>query len=177
MADFAANVAAAMARLHPAWAAEPGVVAVSGGADSVALLRALHAANPPGGLVVAHLNHQLRGAESDGDEAFVRDLADRLRKSFHVETLTIQALGGNLEATARAVRYDWLARVAADTGAGWIATGHTADDQAETVLHRLVRGTGLTGLRGIAGRRSVLLSPGGESLGWNPSPLGERGWG
>ena len=58
--------------------------------------------------------------------------------------------GANLEATARRVRYRWLADVARETGARWVATGHTADDQAETVLHRLLRGTGLQGLRGIA---------------------------
>src|SRR5207253_9701726 len=61
----------------------------------------------------------------------------------------------NLEATARRVRYDWLSGVARVTGCSWVATGHTADDQAETVLHRLLRGTGLQGLRGIASRRPL----------------------
>jgi tRNA(Ile)-lysidine synthase len=68
--------------------------------------------------------------------------------------------GGNLEAVARRVRYDWLTRVAQETGSAWVATGHTADDQAETVLHRLLRGAGLRGLRGIAVRRE--LAPGVE---------------
>jgi tRNA(Ile)-lysidine synthase len=136
----------------------PGVVAVSGGADSVALLCAFAADPPPGGLVVAHLNHRLRGAYGDADAAFVATLFPDL--PHHVEAIDVRAAaaGGNLEATAREVRYAFLARAAAATGAGWVATGHTADDQAETVLHRLIRGSGLRGLRGIAVTRG--LAPG-----------------
>ncbi|QDU20150.1 tRNA lysidine(34) synthetase TilS [Urbifossiella limnaea] len=125
----------------------PGVVAVSGGADSVALLRALEGVEP---LIVAHFHHGLRGAEADADAAFVRELAGRLGCRFELGGADVRAAGGNLEAAARRLRYGWLAEVAAATGAAWVATGHTADDQAETVLHRLVRGTGLRGLRGIA---------------------------
>ena len=134
----------------------PGVVAVSGGADSVAMLRALAAECPPGGLVVAHLNHQLRGPAGDSDAAFVAGLLPNL--PHRVESIDVRALAGgdNLEATARRVRYDFLARVARSTGAGWVATGHTLDDQAETVLHRLVRGSGLRGLRGIAAARELV---------------------
>ena len=126
-----------------------GVVAVSGGADSVALLRALCQAGV-GPLTVAHLNHRSRGAESDADEAFVRDLAASLGLDFRARSVDVAARGGNFEEAARRVRYEFFAEVAAGVGAAWVATGHTADDQAETVLHRLVRGTGLQGLRGIA---------------------------
>lgn len=128
----------------------PGVVAVSGGADSVALLRALQMIYPET-LTVAHINHQLRGSESDGDESFVRELASRLDLPVRVKSVDVakEATGANLEATARRVRYEFFAEVAAEVGAGWVATGHTADDQAETVLHRLIRGSGLQGLRGI----------------------------
>jgi tRNA(Ile)-lysidine synthase len=147
------------------------VVAVSGGADSVALLRALDdARNPrsPLPLVVAHLNHQLRGAESDADEEFVAGLVAQLvaagranlslcRAQLDVAGLA-RAEGANLEAVARRERYRWLADTARAHGARWIATGHTANDQAETVLHRLLRGAGLRGLRGIARRRE--LEPG-----------------
>jgi tRNA(Ile)-lysidine synthase len=131
-----------------------GVVAVSGGADSVALLRALHAA-PVKVLVVAHVNHQLRGADSDADEAFVRELCATLGVECRVKSVDVAALaaGDNLESTARRVRYEFFAEVAQEAGAAWIATAHTADDQAETVLHRLIRGTGLQGLRGIAGSK------------------------
>ena len=142
------------------------VAAVSGGPDSVALLHALlrlrSASSPP--LVIAHLNHQLRGADSDADEAFVRGLYASLsvnhpRLILCCERVDVAAVArdakANLEETARRLRYGWLERVAREHGLGLVATGHTADDQAETVLHRLLRGTGLRGLRGIAERRPL----------------------
>jgi tRNA(Ile)-lysidine synthase len=145
-----------------------GVVAVSGGPDSVALLRALVALASEGligSLIVAHLNHQLRGAESDADEEFIRELGERLSADLPGRLLwrgarvdvaeEARRRGAGLEETARAVRYDWLASVARETGAAWVATGHTADDQAETVLHRLLRGAGLRGLSGIPRRRPL----------------------
>jgi tRNA(Ile)-lysidine synthase len=144
-----------------------GVVAVSGGPDSVALLLALVGLRgdaPPGRLVIGHVNHQLRGPESDADEAFVRDLHASLvaRGAAGLELSTVRwdaraglGPGVNLENHARLGRYQLLLRMASAAGVGWIATGHTADDQAETVLHRLLRGTGLKGLRGIAARRPV----------------------
>ncbi len=141
------RVRAAMDRLMPGWGTVRGVVAVSGGADSVALLRAV--AECGATVTAAHLNHQLRGAESNGDEAFVTDLANTLKVPVRTERIDVAGLGGNLEATARRVRYEWLTKVAAEVGGGWIATGHTADDQAETVLHRLIRGTGLRGPGGV----------------------------
>jgi tRNA(Ile)-lysidine synthase len=142
-----------------------GVVAVSGGADSVALLRALCACGVP--LVAAHVNHRLRGADSDADEAFVRELCAQLGVECRVKAVDVSALaaGDNLESTARRVRYEFFAEVAAEVGAAWIATAHTADDQAETVLHRLIRGTGLQGLRGIAAEKKPhppAPSPGGR---------------
>jgi tRNA(Ile)-lysidine synthase len=129
---------------------EPGIVAVSGGADSVALLRASIEAGCTN-LTVAHVNHQLRGEESEADEDFVKRLAESLGLAFHSERIDLKKEPGNLEAEARRLRYEFLERVAVHGGASWIATGHTADDQAETVLHRLLRGAGLQGLRGIAG--------------------------
>jgi tRNA(Ile)-lysidine synthase len=146
-----------------------GVVAVSGGPDSVALLRALLLLRPGAPLTVAHLNHCLRGADSDADQAFVtalhaRRIAEGATLGWRCERIDVAALarerGENLEAVARQVRYGWLAQVARDAGATWVATGHTADDQAETVLHRLLRGTGLKGLCGIRARRE--LAPGVE---------------
>jgi tRNA(Ile)-lysidine synthase len=144
--------------------AEGGVVvAVSGGADSIALLRAV--VGTERGVVAAHLNHQLRGAASDADEAFVAALCDRLkaegctRLAFRSERLDVarraREAGANLESEARRLRYAWLRQVAQESGCGLVVTGHSADDQAETVLHRLLRGTGLAGLRGIARRRPL----------------------
>jgi tRNA(Ile)-lysidine synthase len=146
-----------------AWSAlgdpPPGmVVAVSGGPDSVALARALLAARPGGTpLVLAHLNHQLRGGDSDADEAFVRDFAAGMGLTLVCHRLDVAALaaGENLEAAARRERYRWLAGVARSHGLNFVATGHNANDQAETVLHRLLRGAGLDGLRGIAARRPL----------------------
>jgi tRNA(Ile)-lysidine synthase len=134
----------------------PGVAAVSGGADSVALLRGLLDAGV-GPLTVAHFNHRLRGAESDADAEFVRELAARLGLPFRLGGADVRsaAAGDNLEATARRLRYGWLAEAAREAGAVWVATGHTADDQAETVLHRLIRGAGLQGLRGVAAEREL----------------------
>lgn len=146
----------------------PGlVVAVSGGGDSVALLRALAAARPGPSvaLVAAHLNHQLRGQASDADEAFVAALAASLPAVRLVTgRLDVARLAAerhdNLEAVARRERYRWLAGVARAAGLAFVATGHTASDQAETVLFRLLRGSGIDGLRGISARHE--LEPGVE---------------
>lgn len=140
------------------------VAAVSGGADSVALLHFV-LETLPGRVVVAHVNHCLRGDESDGDEAFVIALAERLQSVFPgrvgIRTtrreLAQHSRRDGIEDAARRVRYDWLAEVAHSEGIGWIATGHTADDQAETILHNIIRGTGLRGLVGMSQRR--LLAP------------------
>jgi len=137
------------------WTPGTGVLAaVSGGADSTCLLdlfRRLREESPFD-LTVAHLNHSLRGAESDRDEEFVRSLAGRLGLPFHVRRLSPGSLEGSkdgLEAAARRARYAFLEETARETGAKRVALGHTRDDQAETFLLRLVRGSGTRGLAGI----------------------------
>jgi tRNA(Ile)-lysidine synthase len=139
-----------------------GVVALSGGPDSVCLagiLRDLQRLGSFPKLVLAHLNHQLRGTESDADEAFVTLLAQDWGLSFRTQRVDIaveaRQRGANLEETARQLRYDWLTQIAGEEGAVWVATGHSADDQAETVLFRLLRGSGLQGLAGMPERRAL----------------------
>src|SRR5262245_61837642 len=144
------------------------VVAVSGGPDSVCLLHALVAlqrTRTKRSLCVAHFNHRLRGSDSDADEEFVRHLHEELGAQYtEIQfrmgqadvALLAEAERANTEGMARQIRYRWLAEVAREMKASWIATGHTADDQAETVFHRLLRGSGIQGLRGIADRKSVV---------------------
>jgi tRNA(Ile)-lysidine synthase len=140
------------------------IAAVSGGADSVALLTALAALKRAGTgkLIVAHFNHQARGAESDEDENFVQQLAEQLQLPFLAGRSESGATGpaarNGFEAAARAVRYAFLTDAARKTGARYVTVAHTADDQAETVLHRIVRGTGIAGLGGMP--RARLLAPG-----------------
>ncbi|MEJ5277520.1 MAG: tRNA lysidine(34) synthetase TilS, partial [Thermogemmata sp.] len=138
----------------------PGVVGVSGGADSVALLRALVAAGRS--VTAAHVHHGLRGAEADADEEFVRGLCQRLGVRYEGRRVEVSAWGRNVEAAGRRARYAFFAEVAQRTGAQWVAVAHTADDQAETILHRLIRGTGLSGLRGMAAERALALPGGGN---------------
>ncbi|MDE3197666.1 MAG: tRNA lysidine(34) synthetase TilS [Acidobacteriota bacterium] len=120
-------------------------VAVSGGADSVFLLHILQEL----GLAAAvlHVNHRLRGPDSDADQAFVAALAARL--NLPLFTLTAPPAAGNLEQEARRARYDFFARHMAAGLCDAVATGHTLDDQAETVLARFLRGSGTAGLAGI----------------------------
>jgi len=141
---------------------QPGesvVVAVSGGPDSVALLAALHLLAPEYSLelVVAHLNHGLR-KEAMAEELFVKHLAEAYGQPFESESVNIRDLGRqwgkSLEDAARDARYVFLDRVAGKYGAGKIALGHHRQDQAETVLMNLIRGSGLEGLKGMMPKRA-----------------------
>jgi tRNA(Ile)-lysidine synthase len=144
-------------------------VAVSGGPDSVALLRAFADLAPSLGvvLVVLHLNHHLRGAESDADQDFVAALAEKHSLEAVLGSADIGADGGpSLEAAGRRARYAFFLHAAADHRLDCVATGHTRDDQAETILLRLLRGSGSSGLSGIL--RSCDLS----ALAQAPVPVG-----
>ena len=131
------------------------LLAVSGGADSTCLLHLLAALRQGFDirLHVAHLDHKLRGAESAADADYVRDLADSLDIPLTVDTADVRSYKNknkiSLEEAAREVRYTFLAQTAASIGTEYIATGHTLDDQVETILMHIIRGTGIKGLVGL----------------------------
>jgi tRNA(Ile)-lysidine synthase len=142
------------------------LVALSGGSDSVALLHLMHELQREGDLSVvgvAHLNHQLRGAESDQDETFCRAVAASLSLPIVAERVDVAAAAHqarrSLEPTARDVRYAFLHRAAVSLEADRIAVGHTRNDQAETFLLRLIRGAGPVGLAGIHPRAGIVVRP------------------
>jgi tRNA(Ile)-lysidine synthase len=129
------------------------VVAVSGGPDSIALLSLLHrlARSWRLTLTVVHCNYGLRGAESDGDESFVSIFCQERQLSLviHRPTLVKRRQRSSLQAAARDARYDFMNQLAHEVGADCIAVGHTANDQAETLLMWMLRGAGMTGLAGM----------------------------
>lgn len=158
-----AQFEAAIARQWPAerWCDVTVVVAVSGGPDSVALLRGLHAlkkATGSGKLIVAHFNHRLR-PDAENDAHWVRSLADSLQLDCEIGTGDVAeeaaSAGDGIEAAARAARYRFLQSVAERRGGRYVVTGHTADDQIETVLFNFLRGTGLSGLAAMPHARPL----------------------
>jgi tRNA(Ile)-lysidine synthase len=137
-------------------------VAVSGGGDSVALLHILLALARAGAdwqLSVAHLNHQLRPGSAEADEAFVRELATQLDLPCCCEARDVRAAARerrlNLEAAARAVRYEFLEEAARKQGSLYVATGHSGDDELETILWRVSRSSDLQSLVGIPPSRPI----------------------
>jgi len=141
------------------------LLAVSGGADSIALLHVMHALMRRGvvraDLLCVHVNHHLRGAASDGDEVFVKTQAAELGLPVIARSVDVRAFARtrklSIETAGRQLRLACLEEVARAEDCAWIATGHQMEDNAETVLHRLRRGTGFRGLAGI----------------WPARPLGE----
>jgi tRNA(Ile)-lysidine synthase len=140
-------------------------VGVSGGADSVGLLLLLLELREKLGIVlsVAHLNHKLRGAASEADEKFVRRLAAKDGLEFYGESVDVAARArrekANVEDMGRRARYEFFARLVAEGKVDAVAVAHTADDQAETVLAHILRGTGLAGLGGIHPETESVVRP------------------
>jgi tRNA(Ile)-lysidine synthase len=137
---------------------ETVLCAVSGGPDSVAMLHAFRELNElqqmEWKLHVAHVNHGLRGKSSDEDEEFVRGMAEKLKVPCHSGRVDVEGFrekeGKSVEESARELRHGFLQELALKLGAQKIALAHNLDDQAETILHRILRGTGLRGLKGMA---------------------------
>ena len=159
------------------------LLAVSGGADSMYLAERAGDLFPDSSFAVAHCNFGLRGSESDGDEAFVRDWCAARGVRFYARRFDTAAFaadrGISLEMAARQLRYDWFAQLCAQEGFDALAIAHNADDDAETLLLRLLRGTGTHGLCGMAPQgvipvpgcaipllRPLLQSTRAEILGW-----------
>jgi len=146
------------------------VVAVSGGPDSVCLLYILSGLRKELDikLYVAHLNHQLRGAESDADADYVAGLSRRLGIPATIESRDVRSYQTrhrlSLEEAAREVRYNFLAGVATEVGAERVAVGHTADDHVETILMHLIRGSGTRGMRGLLPVSHWTSSAGGLTI-------------
>ena len=148
---------------------EPGgrvVVALSGGPDSVALVHVLRELEDGGHVRlagVAHFNHQLRGADADADEAFCRTVAAELSLPIECGTADVRSAAReqrrSIEDTARSLRYGFLEQAADRLAADRIAIGHSRDDQAETFLLRLLRGSGPRGLAGILPRAGRVVRP------------------
>ena len=145
------------------WRTFRTLIAVSGGPDSVALLRLIAAnadAESMSNLIVAHVNHGTRAEQSDADAKFVQQLSNKHRLEFRVETLVPENIDGsagqsNSEESLRNARYERLVGMAGRLGCRYLVTGHHLDDQIETVLFRIFRGTGIAGLQGIPERRVV----------------------
>lgn len=137
------------------------LVALSGGADSVALLRLLLSFGYT--CEVAHCNFHLRGEESDRDEAFVRELCRKLNTKLHITHFSTTAYASekriSIEMAARELRYEWFARVKEESGAAVVAVAHHKDDSVETLLLNLIRGTGINGLLGIRPRNGDVIRP------------------
>ncbi len=156
-------------RVAAAWPAEfwrdsHVMLGVSAGPDSAAMLRAVLSLKADyrgkGGLFVAHFNHGARGADADADQAWLESLCRQLNVPLETARAgpgSVGSEGDGWEAAARKARYDFLLSTAEGLGARFVAVAHTTDDQVETVLHHILRGTGLAGLSGI--RPSRPLSP------------------
>ena len=139
------------------------IVGVSGGPDSVALLKVLYAINTNKRLhlhlIVAHLNHQLRGKDSEEDALFIQKLSEELHLPFILKNVDVHKIAiqtkCSIEEAARGERYKFFIESSRTYNASVVALGHTADDNAETILHRIIRGTGLSGLEGIPIKRQL----------------------
>lgn len=145
---------------HPFREKDKVLLAVSGGVDSVVMAHLFARAGFD--FAIAHCNFQLRGEESNADELFVGKLAAELNVNFFSKRFDTEAAataGVSIQMAARQLRYEWLEKLRADNGFHFIATAHHLDDSIETAVHNFIRGTGVSGLRGILPRSGKLIRP------------------
>jgi tRNA(Ile)-lysidine synthase len=140
---------------------QPILLAVSGGIDSMVMVDLFHHSKIP--FAIAHCNFGLRGRESDEDASFVKDHAKKLHvpfftKNFNTEDVSLQK-GISIQMAARELRYEWFDQIRSENGYEYIATAHHLDDQAETFLINLLRGTGIAGLHGIPVKKGRVVRP------------------
>jgi tRNA(Ile)-lysidine synthase len=141
------------------------LIGVSGGADSIALLHVLHRFSQVQNysLIVAHINHMARGKDSDADAGFVESVAEELKLPFYLKKINVGIerlkLKTSFQDAARIIRYQFFEETLQSIGGNRVALGHTADDQVETILINIVRGTGLKGLAGIPQVRDSIIRP------------------
>ena len=143
------------------WESRAIVIALSGGGDSMALLSMLREFFK-GQIHVAHIEHGIRRGSSLADQEFVKNYCHKLGLSFYLKegkVLDKRDKGESVEMAARRIRYDFLEEIRILTGSDWIATGHTQDDQVETILFNIMRGTGVHGLTGIREVRGCIVRP------------------
>jgi tRNA(Ile)-lysidine synthase len=133
------------------------LVAVSGGKDSMVLLHLLHQTGYK--LTIAHINYQLRGADSDADEALVKEKAQHLGLEIHIKKASIDKAHSNVQESAREIRYQFFSELCASFGYTKIATAHHANDALETLFIQLMRGTGIHGLKAIPAQRENVVRP------------------
>ena len=157
LSEFEKTVAGFLTALGPFSQAEKVLLAVSGGADSTALLYTMHALKNEGllhaDLICAHINHQLRVPDADTDEKFVVSQAEKLHLPVITRKIDVRRFAQenklSIETAARLLRIEHLQEIAKANNCRWIATAHQKNDNAETVVQRLLRGTGFRGLAGI----------------------------
>jgi tRNA(Ile)-lysidine synthase len=144
---------------------ESVIVGVSGGADSICLLHILYSLRNRLGikLFAVHINHMLRGSEADADEDYVREFCKSLGIDLYTESINIREIAAinavSVEEAGREARYEQFAKYAKRLGASKIAVAHNKNDQSETVLMNIIRGTGLDGLKGIEYKRGAIIRP------------------
>lgn len=171
MHDFVRKLITQWRRLELPVAGETLVVAVSGGADSLSLLLALNELKQRDKLqnriIVAHFNHRLRGDASDSDEHFVAAITSKLGIELSIGRSSAKP-AANIEQSAREERYAFLTKTALNVNAGLVLTAHTINDQAETFLMNLIRGSGVDGLSGMKTVSGLQYRVQGSESGQNP---------